>query len=48
MRALLADASRRKYGVPNLWGSSMEMLLGQIRAAEEVRAALSLCYCRGQ
>ena len=48
MRTLLADARRRRYGVPNLWGSSMEILLGQLQAAEEVRAPLSLCYCRGQ
>ena len=48
MRTLLADARRRRYGVPNLWGSSMEILLGQLQAAEEVRAPLSLCYCKGQ
>ena len=48
MRALLADARKRAYGVPNLWGSSMEILLGQLKAAEEVRAPLSLCYCKGQ
>ena len=48
MRGLLRDAQTRKYAVPNLWGTSMEMLLGQIEAAEEVKAPLSLCYCRGQ
>lgn len=48
MRELLADARKRKYGVPNLWGSSMEILLGQLKAAEEVHAPLSLCYCQGQ
>jgi fructose-bisphosphate aldolase class II len=26
----------------------MEMLLGQIKAAEELRAPLSICYCKGQ
>ena len=48
MRELLQDAQERGYGVPNLWGSSMEMLLGQIQAAEELHAPLSLCYCAGQ
>ncbi|NQU11394.1 class II fructose-bisphosphate aldolase [bacterium] len=45
---LLRDAQQRQYAVPNLWGCSMEMLLGQLDAAEEVRAPLSLCYCQGQ
>jgi len=47
MKELLNDAQQRRYGVPNLWGNSMEMLLGQIQAAEELRAPLSLCYCAG-
>lgn len=48
MKELLRDAQARKYAVPNFWGTSMEMLLGQIDAAEELRAPLSLCYCNGQ
>jgi len=48
MKELLADARKREYGVPNFWGSSIEMLLGQIKGAEELRAPLSLCYCSGQ
>jgi fructose-bisphosphate aldolase, class II len=48
MKELLADAQRREYGVLNLWGNSMEMILGQIAAAEELKAPLSLCFCRGQ
>jgi fructose-bisphosphate aldolase class II len=47
MRDLLTDARRRKYAVPNFWGTSMEMLLGQIKAAEEMKAPLSICYCKG-
>ena len=48
MKEILNDAKDRKYGIPNLWGGSMEMILGQIKAAEEVRAPISLCYCKGQ
>jgi ketose-bisphosphate aldolase len=47
MRELLRDAKKRNYAVPNLWGTSMEMLLGQIRAAEELRAPLSICVNLG-
>ncbi len=45
MRKLLQDAQARHYAIPNLWGTSMEMLLGQIQAAEELRAPLSICVC---
>jgi fructose-bisphosphate aldolase class II len=45
---LLGDAQERGYAVPNFWGTSMEMLLGQLRAAEELRAPLSLCYSAAQ
>jgi len=48
MKELLGDAMRRGYGVPNLWGGSMEMVLGQIKAAEELGAPISICYCKGQ
>ena len=48
MKEILTDAMERKYGIPNLWGGSMEMILGQIKAAEEIGAPLSLCYCKGQ
>jgi fructose-bisphosphate aldolase class II len=48
MKELLADAQKRKYGILNLWGNSMEMVLGQIDAAEKIRAPFSLCYCKGQ
>jgi ketose-bisphosphate aldolase len=48
MRDLLKDAQVRRYAVPNLWGVDMEMLLAQLDAAEEVRAPLSLCFCKGQ
>jgi len=47
LKELLQDAQQRRYGVPNLWGNSMAMLLGQIQAAEELHAPLSLCYCAG-
>ncbi len=47
MRELLRDARRRRYAVPNLWGTSMEMLVGQIRAAEELRVPLSICVNLG-
>ena len=48
MKEILHDAMNRKYGVPNLWGGSSEMILGQVRAAEELGAPISLCYCKGQ
>ena len=48
MKEILTDAMERKYAIPNLWGGSMEMILGQIKAAEELGAPISICYCKGQ
>lgn len=41
---VLLEARRKKIGVPNLWGGSVEKILGHVRAAEEMGAPLSLCY----
>jgi len=48
MKELLSDAMKRNYGVPAFWGGSMEMVLGQIKAAEELGAPFCFCFCRGQ
>ncbi|MCL1896480.1 MAG: class II fructose-bisphosphate aldolase [Clostridiales bacterium] len=48
MKEILKDAMDRKYAIPNLWGGSMEMVLGQVKAAEELGAPISICYCKGQ
>lgn len=43
---VLNSARREGIGVPNLWGGTTEKTLGHIRAAEELRAPISLCYVR--
>lgn len=44
IKEILKDARRRKYGVANLYGGSVEQVLGQVRAAEIKKAPLILCY----
>ena len=38
LKELLTDATQKKYGVPCLLGGNLEMVLGPIKAAEEVGA----------
>ena len=41
---VLLHARERNCGVPNIWGGSVEKILGYVHAAEEMAAPLSLCY----
>lgn len=41
---ILADARRRRYGIPCLLAGNLEMLVAEIRAAEAVCAPLILAY----
>lgn len=43
---VLIHARSLTRGVPNLWGGSVEKILGHIKAAEELGASLSICYNR--
>lgn len=47
MKTILEKARAHRYGVPNLWGGSVEQVLGAVAAAEAKRAPLILCYNRG-
>ncbi|MCP4167214.1 MAG: class II fructose-bisphosphate aldolase [Chloroflexi bacterium] len=44
---ILADARRRQYGIPSLLAGNLEMIVGQIRAAEAVAAPLILAFNQG-
>lgn len=44
LKELLTDAAQKKYGVPCLLGGNLEMVLGPIKAAEEVGAPLILAF----
>ena len=44
---ILADARQRKYGVPSLLAGNLEMIVGQIKAAEEVGAPIILAFNEG-
>ena len=44
---VLRDARQRKYGIPNLWGGSVEKVIGHVRAAEAKRSPLIMCYNHG-
>lgn len=44
LKELLTDAARSRYGIPCLLGGSLEMVLGPIKAAEEVGAPLILAF----
>jgi fructose-bisphosphate aldolase class II len=44
---ILADARRKKYGIPSLLAGNLEMIIGQIRAAEEVQAPIILAFNEG-
>ena len=43
-REILADARNRKYGIPGLLGGNLEMIIGQVRAAEERESPLTLVF----
>jgi fructose-bisphosphate aldolase, class II len=45
-REILEDGRKRGYGVGSLMGSDLEMTIGLVRAAEEVRAPLMLVFNR--
>jgi len=44
IKELLGDARRRRYGVLSLLGGNMEMVIGQVAAAEALRAPLILTF----
>ncbi len=46
LKEILADARRKKYGIPCLLGGNLEMITGQVRAAEDRNSPLILCYNR--
>lgn len=41
---ILKIARREKYGIPCVLGGNMEMVLGQVKAAEETKSPLILCF----
>ncbi len=43
-KEILSEARERRYGVPGLLGGSLEMVVGQIAAAEERRSPLILVF----
>jgi fructose-bisphosphate aldolase class II len=47
LKCILHDATRRHYGVPNLWGGNLEKVIGYIKAADKVKAPLIICYNKG-
>lgn len=44
---ILADARRRKYGIPSLLAGDAEMIVGQVRAAESLDSPLILAFNQG-
>ena len=44
---ILADARRNKYGIPSLLAGNLEMIIGQIKAAEEMGAPIILAFNEG-
>ncbi len=46
-KEILMDARTRKYGIPNLLAGNVEMILGQVRAAEAENAPLMLAFNQG-
>ncbi len=43
-REILADARKRKYGIPGLLGGNLEMVVGQVKAAEDRKSPLILVF----
>ncbi len=44
LKELMTDATERKYAVPCLMAGNLEMLVGTIKAAEELDSPLILCF----
>lgn len=44
---ILADARRRRYGIPSLLAGNTEMIVGQVKAAEALRSPLILAFNQG-
>ncbi len=44
LKEILKDSREKKYGIPCLAGSTLEMIIGIIKAAEEVSAPVIICY----
>ncbi len=44
LKEILKDTRERKYGVPCPAGANLEMIIGIIRAAEELEAPVIICY----
>jgi fructose-bisphosphate aldolase class II len=47
IKAILTEARRRRYGVLSLLGGNLDMVIGQVAAAEEQRAPLILAFNQG-
>jgi fructose-bisphosphate aldolase class II len=44
LKEVLTDARRRRYGVLSLLGGNLDMVIGQVSAAEDLRAPLILAF----
>jgi len=44
IKEILTEARAKKYGVPSLLGGNLEMVIGQISAAEQLRAPLIMTF----
>lgn len=44
LKEILKYTRKEKYGIPCLAGSTLEMIIGIIKAAEELRAPVIICY----
>ena len=44
---ILADARRRRYGIPSLLAGNLEMIVGSVKAAEALRSPLILAFNQG-
>ena len=44
IKGILTEARRRRYGVLSLLGGNLDMVIGQVAAAEELRAPLILAF----
>jgi fructose-bisphosphate aldolase class II len=47
IKEILTEARRRRYGVLSLLGGNLDMVIGQVAAAEEQRAPLILAFNQG-
>ena len=44
LKEVLTDARKRQYAVPCLGGINLEAIIGIVKAAEEKRSPLILCF----